>query len=175
MKSVFIVACITAIFSVYSYAENKSLYTSTNSKACKIIKNDPNEGGSYEAECHGVGGYKVHLLEGDLRQTLNIITPRNKIFELNFWGFYSGFTTVGEKIEWRVKKGTPIALIARYNVENKDNSKKKRSYLIISKIRKDSCCVTDVVPSKANQNLEARKLADVAIKRPCIKNSQVLK
>lgn len=167
MRTIFIVAFITTFFTTCSYADNKSIYTSTNSKNCKIIKNDPNEAGSDEAECQGVGGYKVHLLEGDLRQTLNIITPRNKTFELNFWGFYGGFSTVGDKIEWRINKGIPVALIVRYNVENSDNSKKKRSYLMISKISKDSSCVTNVVPPKANQNLQARKLADVVITQPC--------
>lgn len=167
MKAIFIVAVIAALFTTYSYADNKSIYTSTNSKVCKTVKNDSNEAGSYEAECPGVRGYKIYLLEGDLRQTLNIITPRNKTFELNFWGFYGGFSTVGDKIEWRINKGIPVALISRYNVENSDNSKKKRSYFLISKISKNSCCVTDVVPPGANQNQEARKLADVAITQPC--------
>lgn len=167
MKTIFIVAVIATLFSTNSFAENKSIYTNKNSIACKTIKNDPNEAGSYEAECKGVGGYKVHLLEGDLRQTLNIITPKNKIFELNFWRFYGGFSTIGDRIEWRIKKGAPVALIARYNVETSDNPKKKRSYLMISKISKDSSCVTAVVPPKANQNQEARKLADIAITQPC--------
>lgn len=170
MKTIFILAFIASFFTTfttYSYADNKSIYTSINSKDCKIIKNDPTEAGSYEAECQGVSGYKVHLLEGDLRQTLNIITPRKKTFQLNFWRLYSGFSKVGDRIEWRIKRGIPIALIARYNVENNENSKKNRSYLMISKISKESSCVTNVVPPKANQNQEARKLADVAFTQPC--------
>src|SRR5215204_4730031 len=93
------------LLAIPAVAQNKSVYTSTRTSACRTIESNPDEGGSYEGECAGVGGYKVRLLEGDIRQTLNIITPAKKKFELNFWGFYSGFSSIGEKIEWRTKKG----------------------------------------------------------------------
>lgn len=80
-------------------AQNKSVYTSTKTSACRTIEATGEGSGSYVGECAGVGGYKVQLLEGDIRQTLNIITPARKKFELNFWGLYSSFSAIGEKIE----------------------------------------------------------------------------
>lgn len=44
-----------------------------------------------------------------------------------------------------------------------------RSYLTVSKITEDSACVTDAVKPVKNQNSEARKLADTAAGRPCLK------
>jgi hypothetical protein len=117
----------------------------------------------------GVGGYKVRLVEGDIRQTLNVITPARKAFELNFWGFYGGFSSIGEKIEWRTKGGVPVALIARFNVAGPEDSSKSTSYLMVSKIGKASSCVTDVVLPMAKQNEAARKLADAASSKPCKK------
>lgn len=146
--------------------QNKSVYTST-SAGCRTISSDPSGAGSFEGECPGVGGYKVRLLEGDIRQTLNIITPAKKTFELNFWGFYSGFSSIGEKIEWRTKAGVPVALIARFNVAGADDSTKSTSYLMVSKISKTQSCVTDIVLPQADQNVEARKLADAAPTKPC--------
>ena len=148
-------------------AQNKSVYTSTKTSDCKTITSNPNEGGSYEGECKGVGGYKIRLIEGDIRQTLNIITPARRKFELNFWTYYGGFSTVGEKIEWRTKGGVLIALIARFNIANAGDSSKNTSYLMISKIGKSLSCVTDVVLPGAKQNEKARELADSASTKPC--------
>lgn len=149
-------------------AQNKSVYTSTKTSTCRTISSNPNEAGSYEGECQGVGGYKVRLLEGDIRQTLNIITPAKKKFELNFWAFYSGFSAIGEKIEWRTKAGVPVALIARFNVAGAEDSSKSTSYLMVSKIGRSSSCVTDVVKPQPNQNEKARELADAAAGKPCM-------
>ena len=122
MKLTLLIAILLFTFTTSALAQNASVYTSTKTGACRTISSNPNEAGSYEGECPGVGGYKVRLLEGDIRQTINIITPAKKKFELNFWGFYSGFSAIGEKIEWRTKKGVPVALIARYNVAGADDS-----------------------------------------------------
>jgi hypothetical protein len=148
-------------------AQNKSVYTSTTTKACRTISSNPDEAGSYEGECPGVGGYKLRLIEGDIRQTINVIAPNKKKFELEFWSFYGGFSSVGEKAEWRTKGGVPVAMIIRYNVANADDSTKNTSYLIVSKISKTSSCVTDIVLPIAKQNEEARKLADTASTKPC--------
>ena len=167
MKSILLIAIGLFVMTGFASAQNTSVYTSTTTKACHTIHSNPNEAGSYEGECPGVGGYKVRLLEGDIRQTLNIITPAKKKFELNFWNFYGGFSTVGEKIEWRTKGGVPVALIARFNVANNEDSSKNTSYLMISKIGKTKSCVTDVVPPQVGQNEKARELADAASSKPC--------
>lgn len=168
MKKLFLSMTLLAIaFAAAAVAQNKSVYTSTRSSACKTIRSNPDEAGSYEGECTGVGGYKVRLLEGDLRQSINILTPAKKTFELDFWRFHSQFSSIGEKIEWRTKAGVPVALVARYHVANAEDSSKTISYLMVSKISKTESCVTDVVEPMTKQNEEARKLADLASTKPC--------
>ncbi len=157
------------LLSISTLAQNQSIYTSTKPKDCRTIGSSQEEGGWYEGECKGVGGYKVHLSEGDISQTLDIITPAKKKFELNFWSFYGGFSTVGARIEWRTKGGIPVALIARFNVAASDDSSKNTSYLMVSKIGKTVSCVTDIVPPGASQNEKARVLADAASDKPCKK------
>ncbi len=148
-------------------AQNRSVYTSTTEKACRTIKSDDGGTGSYEGECPGAGGYKLRLIEGDLRQTLDVITPGKKRFALNFWNFYGGFSSIGEKVEWRTRRRVPVALIARYSVADAEDPQKNTSYLIISKIGRTAACVTDVVEPGARQNERARELADTAAARPC--------
>ena len=55
-------------------AQNRSIYTSTRTNACRTITSTSEGTGSYVGECRGVGGYKVRLIEGDIRQTLDIIS-----------------------------------------------------------------------------------------------------
>lgn len=168
MKLTLSIAVVLFAFTASALAQNASVYTSTKTGACRTISSNPDEGGSYEGECPGVGGYKVRLIEGDIRQTINIIAPNKKKFELNFWGFYSGFSAIGEKIEWRTKKGVPVALIARYNVAGSDNEQKSTSYLMISKISKTQSCVVDVIMPGLKQNEEARVSADAASTKSCM-------
>jgi hypothetical protein len=154
-----------------------SIYTDLSDTKCKTLEANPDEGGSYIGECAGVGNYKLQVLEGDLRQTINIVQPAsgNK-WELGFWSIKGGFSAVGEKAEWRVvKKGKtvkPIALIVRYNVsEDAEDSTKITSYLLVTKIDGETACVTDVVNPSKNQNLQARQLADKSVGKPCYRTN----
>jgi len=167
---IYLLACLL-LLAGFASAQNTSVYTSTKTSSCRTIESHPDEGGSYIGECAGTGGYKVQLLEGDIRQTLNIITPAKKKFELNFWGFFGSFSYIGEKIEWRTKYGVPVALIARFNVSDPENEKKSKSYLMVSKIGKTESCVTDIVPASKDQNEQARVLADAASTKPCKTNN----
>lgn len=165
-----IYALLIALFvSATAAAQVKSVYTSTKTGACRTIKSNPEEAGYYEGECPGVGGYKVRLIEGDLRQTLDVITPKKKRFELKFWEHFSSFSAIGEKLEWRTKAGIPFAMIARYYVADPEGGK-GRSYLFVTKIGKTSACITDIVEPMAKQNEKARELADSAGDKPCLKN-----
>lgn len=170
MNKILLSVTLLCLAAVCSLAQNKTVYTSTKTGACKTIKSTAEGTGSYIGECPGVGGFKLRLIEGDIRQTIDIVTPGKKKFELNFWNFYSSFSSIGEKVEWRTKGGVPVALIARYNVADPEGVKPSTSYLMISKIGKASSCVTDVVPPGSKQNEEARMLADAATDKPCKSN-----
>ena len=167
MKTFFLTTIILLTLSVFSSAQNKSVYTSTSDKVCKQQQAADDEGGDYVGICPGVGGYKLKLIEGDLRQTLTVITPKKKEHPLRFNEFYYTFSAIGDKVEWRLKHGVPVALIARYNVSDAENSEKRTSYLMVVKITKSFSCVTEVVPPEAKQNERARKLADAASTKAC--------
>lgn len=154
--------------------EISSIYTDLTTEKCKTIESNPDEAGSYKGECAGVGGYKLEVLEGDLRQSINVVAPSGKKSELNLWSNVSAaFSALGEKAEWRVKgegvKAKPIALIVRYNAaENPEKPEQNTSYLVVSKITGDGACVTDVVKPSKDANVEARRLADKSADKPCI-------
>ncbi len=167
MKHLLLIAAVF-VFAAAANAQNKSTYTDLGDTKCKTLEFNPDEGGSYKAECKGVGGYKLHVIEGDLRQTLNVVAPDKKVHELKLWEHFSAFSSLGPRAEWRLNGKKPVALIVRLNVsENPEDSSKTTSYLIVAKITGDFACVTDVIKPSPTQNMDARKAAELSLNRAC--------
>jgi hypothetical protein len=154
------------------------VYTSLEVKQCRTIKTETTGAGDYEGRCRGVAGYSLTLLEGDLRQNIIVRTPKGTEHSLELWDVISGgFSSVGPKAEWRIasKNGklSPVALIIRYNAsENPDNPNKLTSYLAVAKITPTEICVTDKISPSANANSDARRAADSAASKPCLKKPE---
>lgn len=154
-------------------AKIQSVYTNMNEKSCRTLESSAEGSGSYRGECPGIGGYKLQITEGDLRQSIDVVTPQKKRFELDLTGNVStAFSSVGAKAEWRtMRRGrtiVPMALIVRYNAsENQEDAAKETSYLVVVKITKTEICVTDVLKPGAGANIKARQFADESAAKPC--------
>ena len=158
---------ISLLVSSAAFGQMKSMYTGLADKDCKASSIPVEDG--YSGVCPGVAGFTLELLEGDLRQTVNVITPDKKKHELELWSNVSnGFSSLGAKAEWRMKGKVPVALIMRYNAsETPEDSSKITSYLVVVKISKTDVCIVDILKPSKTQNIEARKLADTPSKRVC--------
>ncbi|HEY0659268.1 MAG TPA: hypothetical protein VGD05_12375 [Pyrinomonadaceae bacterium] len=176
MLKILLTTAFVLIANIASFSQTKkteSVYTDLASEKCRTTESNPDEGGSYRGLCAGVGGYRLEVLEGDLRQTINVVAPNRKKYELELWNkVSSGFSAVGDKAEWRVvrngKTVRPTALIFRFNAsDNPANAEQNTSYLVVVKITKRTACVTDVLKPSANANARARKLADASANKPC--------
>ncbi len=169
----FIFLCAVVASGQKKSAQIESVYTSLDGKNCKTLESSTEEAGWYLGECKGVGGFKLQISEGDIRQSIDVIAPNKKKHALDFQQNVSfAFSYVGAKAEWRVtrsgKSVTPFALIVRFNAsENSEKPDKETSYLVVSKITKNDICVTNVVQPGANANEEARQLADASTNAPC--------
>ena len=169
MKMVALVAVMLLAAGAADAQRVTSVYTKLSDKACKTLELDEGEGALYRGSCPGVAGYKLELIEGDLRQTLNIIGPKGEEHELRFWHLTGAFTYIGETAEWRMRGKKPIALIVRLNVsENVEDASKTKGYLVVAKITPTETCVTHFLAPTRSHNYEARKAADKAADRPCI-------
>lgn len=149
-----------------------SMYTSLNEPECVVTEHNENEGEFYKARCPGVGGYALDFLEGDLRQSLNVIDPAGHEHQLKFWNVSAAFSSLGKLAEWRVTKVNgktkPLAMIVRFNVsEDPEQTEKVTSYLVVSKIADTEICVTDVVNPAPDANVQARILADESAAKAC--------
>ena len=171
-----IIFCILVCTAGASAQSNRSVYTNLGEKHCRTIKADSSGAGSYEAICRGVGGYKLQVEEGDLRQNIQVIAPAGQKHSLDLWTVVgSSFSSLGEKAEWRVRtqrgKVVPVALIVRYNVSNPEDSTKTTSYLAVTKITAAKICVTDKIGPGADANVAARAAADKSADKPCLQSS----
>lgn len=157
----------SSLFSSYAFGQEKSLYTGLTDKDCKASSVPVEDG--YSGVCPGVAGYALELLEGDLRHTVNVISPDKKKHELELWSNVSnGFSSLGVKAEWRMKGKVPVALIMRFNAsENPEDASQITSYLVVVKISKSDICIVDILKPSKTQNADARKLADNPAKRVC--------
>jgi hypothetical protein len=109
-------------------------------------------------------------MEGDVRMSIDVITPDGTAHELNYWSVItSGFSSLGPRAEWRMRGGRPIALIVRVNAsENPENASQLTSYLAVAKITPREICVTDRIAPAPNANEAARTAADSSAGRPCL-------
>jgi hypothetical protein len=123
--------------------------------------------------CRGVGGYNIQLEYGDSRESITVFSPDRQKHPLELWQVISGgFSSVGQKAEWRVtrKNGKiiPVALIVRFDAsENPEDSTKVTSYLVVAKITPQKICVVDKIAPGAKQNEDARRSADASADKPC--------
>ncbi len=157
------------------YADNanksqyESSYTSINEADCRLLEYIE-EGESSVFLCPPFNDIKVQLLEGDLRQSINLIR-NGKEYPLNLWS--TGFSELGKLIEWRYKKKTPhepVGLIVRLNISQGEDAQKNLSYLMVSKITSSKICLIGKIAPKPgeNQNMKARDLLDSSQSKLCL-------
>ena len=160
---------IASVAAAVGQSNRRSSYTSIEPKRCRTIKSAKSD---YEGRCRGVAGYTLLVSEGDLRQNVTVVTPQGTKHSLDLWDVISGgFSSVGSKAEWRMAKQTPVALIVRYNAsEDPAQPEKLTSYLAVAKITATEVCVTDKISPGPTANEDARRAADSATTKPCLKS-----
>lgn len=143
--------------------EGRSRYTRLTD--CTLIRSAPEEGGFFEHECPGEGGYRLRHVESDLRENLVVLGPGGGEHSLALPALASGaFSSTGDTVEWRGESGAegfvPAALIVRQSaVEDPDPKVPEVSYLVIARLVPSPCVIARVPPS-ADQNARAREVAD---------------
>lgn len=136
----------------------------TRIEDCPLLESNPEEGGYFRYECPGEGGYKVQVIESDLRQTAEVIAPNGQGTALELSSVTGGgFSTLGKTLEWRgvEREGafTPDALILRHEVVTDPEGQDTTSYLVAVKLAAKPCITARIAPGP-EQNAKAREAAD---------------
>lgn len=149
----------------------RSVYSSLDVQTCRLVGANE-ESGSTLHQCRGVAGYAIQVADDDDRMSVNVVAPGGGLHRLELWSVAgSGFSTLGPRAEWRVRgEGTrarPVALIVRLGVQDENN--RVASNLVVSRVSPRMSCVTEVIRPVANANELARRAADRAPARPCLR------
>jgi hypothetical protein len=114
-----------------------------------------------------VSGWQVYVEYSDARES--IAFKRNGVLtDLQLYRFNSGFSTLGPTLEFRTKKGKPIAAVFRHiHSVNSSDSSVQRSALIVAKLSPKPCVVANIDPGP-QQSAQARATADKAPSLPCL-------
>jgi hypothetical protein len=172
MKFALLLICIFIISAATASAQTaQSVYTDLRGKTCRTIERDDEAAGYLLEQCSGTAGYKLQVMSGDDRQNIIVVKPDGSKHELNFGQIGGGgFSNVGAKAEWRVKRRQgklfPVALIVRFDVVTGGDGKSV-SYLTVTKITPQKICLIDPIAPGPNANEKARQLADDSASKPC--------
>lgn len=154
---------LLAFLATPAAAANTSAYTDLILDKCRQLtpETSGDEGeGSGTFRCKGHGNIPVFFAEGDLRSFVSFGEDGES--QCAFRQTFSGFNSVGNKIEWRLKNGRPVAAILRWTVSyDPEDSAKTKTWLVVTSLaRGNTCHVGYVEGAYPNANAEARKLAD---------------
>ncbi len=160
-----LVLMATLVFAGPALAGYDSAYTDFDLKTCKqLLPETSGEDGESSGilECKGYMGMPVTFAEGDLRSFVAFGGGGQD--HCAFHQTFGGFNSTGNKIEWRLKDGKPIASILRWTVSyDPEDSSKTKSWLVVTKIDEgQSCHIGYVEGSYPKANEKARWLADTA-------------
>ena len=151
----------------------ESVYT--DYKKCKTLEKDDSAAYFQLSQCPGVGGYKLLVASGDSRESMEVVTPNGKKYDLYLGEIGGGaFSGLGQRNEWRVKRQSgklvPIAMITRFNVAKGPDYQTDNSYLVVTKITPQQVCRVGEIDPGPNQNEKARQMADNSASMPCYKS-----
>lgn len=134
---------------------------------CRTVELNVEEGGWSVQLCPGLGGYRLRVTEGDLRQNVVVLLPGGgeRSLALSEATRSGGFSSLGSTVEWRGRGAgrafRPEALILRYSVvEDAEHPERPTSYLLTVSLANRRPCVTARVPPGPGQNERARRIAD---------------
>ena len=150
----------------------ESVYSEIDAEHCQVTLED--EPPTSLLACPGPSGYTLEAHDADARVTVSILLPetegQDRERPLEFWRIITGsFSSLGPRAEWRLQGGRPLAMIVRVNAyEHPEEPDKTTSYLAVAKITADATCVVAKVPPSAEQNVEARQIADTSAGRACL-------
>lgn len=161
MKRLLFPIALTVFPLAVAAQEISSLYSELDLKKCEklALTEDEAEGGEWL--CRGIKGFDVRVWEGDLRSFVGF--GREAPSQCTSMQTFGAFNSLGPRVEWRMKGGTPFATILRWFTEQSanDGAPVKQNWLVVTKLDgADACHIAYVDTKYADANAVARQRAD---------------
>jgi hypothetical protein len=151
----------------HAAAQVTSKFVSLKDDDCKSIGDNGPDDDYATLQCGSVAGWTVIIDYGDARDSISL-RRAGKVTPLNFSQTVTGyFATVGERFEFRLKKGVAVGTIVRVvHPLNGEAPEPKVSVLVVSRLAPTPCVIAMVDPSPT-QSATAQKLADSSAGKRC--------
>jgi hypothetical protein len=138
-----------------------SRYSDLDLKTCQKLALFEDEGEGGEWSCPGIEDYDVRVWEGDLRSYVGFgQTAPAQCASMQTFG---AFSSLGPRVEWRIRDGKPFATILRWFTTQNTNggTPVKQNWLVVTKLGdKDACHIAYIDARYAEANEVARQRAD---------------
>jgi hypothetical protein len=146
-----------------------STYVSLKDGDCKSIGDNGPDDDFATLLCGTVAGWSVIIDYGDARDSITL-RRAGKDTPLEFYRTVTGlFATVGDRYEFRMRRGVPIGTIVRLvHPLNGEAPEPKVSDLVVTRLTPTPCVIA-IVPPGSKQNAKAQKLADTSTGKSCLK------
>jgi hypothetical protein len=135
-------------------AANTSVYTDLNLDRCRVIARDA-ESGAASWRCPGYAGTPLYVALDDDRFDVHAGSGTGQ------WEGLGGFNRLGPRVEWRLRRGRPVAIIYRYILTGADQPPGTRlAVKSIGRRGHAGCLVSMIDGAIPNANALARLRAD---------------
>ena len=145
---------IVALLALAASAPASSVYTGLNLDRCRTLE-VVEEGESVRRRCPGLGTIALFVNAGDGRFDVDAGVDNGE------WESLGGFNEIGPRIEWRLARGRPFAIIYRLRLTGPEHP--PGSTLIVETIGRrgaPGCQLAIVDGALADANARARAIAD---------------
>ncbi len=136
-------------------AEFDSAYTKLNLKDCQKGESNDDEGWA-NWMCTGYKNIPIFFAHADLREYVGYGPDARNTCSARTT--FQRFNAAGTTVEWRLRKGRPVATILRFRIESDGL---KEQFLVVTKLDGAQSCPMGYVDARVrNHNQAARDLAD---------------
>ncbi|MEA3014683.1 MAG: hypothetical protein QOD42_3228 [Sphingomonadales bacterium] len=134
---------------------NTSVYTDLDLRGCRVLERIA-EGSSVRWRCPGHAGIPLFISSGDDRYDLDAGIDNGE------WESLSPFNVVGSRVEWRLRRGRPLAIIYRFLVARSDigPAYSRLAVETIGRRGRPGCVIAWIDGGLPTANADARAVAD---------------
>jgi len=141
-----------------------SVYTSIAPHHCKTVRDSKDSQAERDVlqRCPGYAGIPLFVEDFDARTTVSAGSPDGESCLVSRG---CGFTSAGDRVEWRLANGKPFAIIYRLTSDYTDDSGKDlhEPFLIVETLKdknRPACRIAEIPGVKPKANRLARNTAD---------------
>ncbi|HVQ06965.1 MAG TPA: hypothetical protein VMS43_00875 [Allosphingosinicella sp.] len=134
---------------------NTSVYTDLDIRRCREIEHIA-EGSSTRWRCPGHAGIPLFISSGDDRYDLDAGIDNGE------WNSLSNFNIVAPRVEWRLRRGRPLAIIYRFLVSASESTSaySRLAVATIGRRGRPGCVIAWIDGGRPTANADARAAAD---------------